>query len=1126
MANYYDLENFDWQEYLAGNPDVANSGFSESKKSTYQHYTTHGQYEGRTFTPTNADKSSFDVVKKPILDAANYSSYSLPEFIEQTKQTGFATTARREGESTDDYVARAPWMVDWKKWLKEYNNGQNWADEDGNLKPITGPLDDVTVPWNYTWGGAPTEELDYQRAYSLWRSHNARYSPGSDMPFLEEADAQWTSLYNVQRFKDLNKPTNEWDHSTLASLTHLGIMEWTGGKYKWNFDPSNQTAFAKTGMGNYLWNSYAGSFVNPETGSTYGPPTELSTLIYQNQITALGHSMDDPAIAAGYEQHYGFLEDQIQASQISDFVNWANSPEFDRADLGQWLNPEGIAKMGLTEEEGERIWNNFETVFNAVKATNTGNQASFLAALENSGIVADEALTKQSGLINTGLAADVTKRDFETENITKYFDHGYWDPFSSVVTPTAPGTSPNPFQIVAPGTTPITVQNFTGAISDFAVPSALGIGAFDPVTGAQSRGTLNFGGGINDLLDAFGLGGGLGDIVPHLPAGEVSGGQSGYEPITVNFDPTDAANFDPENILAGIDFNFNEIKRGLFGGYADSKQFTNGIGGEGGRGFFDVVGDIAQAIDSPISTFADFIFPNNVTANNNIQDWANRLNLTDMGDVLSFSMGFVPDPGAGFIGTMINAGMTVSQSNDLLAQLGMSDRPLGFNAWISEVLPGGDTASSLTMEALLEHINTVGAEIGFTPEIMGEIRKELNPFWFLQHGVKIKPEMVDPGAEFPTGSGSNITSDDVYGHDSGWFGEGIDTAPHEGGQQGEFRTDSTSDYDNLYDPGTGPDAWTPADPNSYTPDPGETGSPQEGGGGGGGYVDRTEWRNPDSNPYPDGSVTPGGSSTSTQTTQPVLTEEGTPLWPDLPDTIEPMGPSEVSGGESGYTPNTVATPAPSDSLAEALKNFTSDGMYNPGSTPTPPVPTAGGGFTIDDMFASFGSTFGGLVGNPLAAAIQPGDLGSQGALSGIGQMLSYTPPPVVPVITNSPVNPGGFKGMWCFAGNTMVTLGNGHTKRIDEMKLGDITMGGIVTEIQSHSPQPVHFYKGILVTKDHPVLEDGNWIHTHKSKFWSKHSIDTVPVFCLVTTAQRIYIAGIEFGDGTHRLQIPQKAVG
>jgi len=94
----------------------------------------------------------------------------------------------------------------------------------------------------------------------------------------------------------------------------------------------------------------------------------------------------------------------------------------------------------------------------------------------------------------------------------------------------------------------------------------------------------------------------------------------------------------------------------------------------------------------------------------------------------------------------------------------------------------------------------------------------------------------------------------------------------------------------------------------------------------------------------------------------------------------------------------------------------------------------------------------------------------------------------------------------------MIEMADGSSKEITTIQLEDYTKGGKVLATLQGVPQAIYDYKDVKVTGSHLVKEEGLWTEVENSK----HGVLTdmiEPVYTLITSDNRIFIKGIEFGD-------------
>ena len=111
---------------------------------------------------------------------------------------------------------------------------------------------------------------------------------------------------------------------------------------------------------------------------------------------------------------------------------------------------------------------------------------------------------------------------------------------------------------------------------------------------------------------------------------------------------------------------------------------------------------------------------------------------------------------------------------------------------------------------------------------------------------------------------------------------------------------------------------------------------------------------------------------------------------------------------------------------------------------------------------------------------------------------------------------GGDGGSGCFAKGTPVLMGNGSTKAVENISLGDITAGGKVTAVMQFQVKKgeMYDYKGVTVTGCHPVNDHGIWRYVEESPRALPAPDTENPVTYLFNCEEhRVYVNGIEFSD-------------
>jgi hypothetical protein len=108
----------------------------------------------------------------------------------------------------------------------------------------------------------------------------------------------------------------------------------------------------------------------------------------------------------------------------------------------------------------------------------------------------------------------------------------------------------------------------------------------------------------------------------------------------------------------------------------------------------------------------------------------------------------------------------------------------------------------------------------------------------------------------------------------------------------------------------------------------------------------------------------------------------------------------------------------------------------------------------------------------------------------------------------------GGGGSGCFHADTPVDMADGSTKRIIDIKVGELTRGGKVFAIlELNGDQRWYNYNGVVVSDFHPVREDGVWMEVHEAEQGYLTDISMDLCYCLVTSENRIYSMGNTFTD-------------
>lgn len=106
-------------------------------------------------------------------------------------------------------------------------------------------------------------------------------------------------------------------------------------------------------------------------------------------------------------------------------------------------------------------------------------------------------------------------------------------------------------------------------------------------------------------------------------------------------------------------------------------------------------------------------------------------------------------------------------------------------------------------------------------------------------------------------------------------------------------------------------------------------------------------------------------------------------------------------------------------------------------------------------------------------------------------------------------------GGGCFPAGTLIMMEDDTEKKIEDIELGDSTMGGKVTKLMKGSAKDVlwYDYKGVIVTGGHAVFEDHEWKRIYESKKGQLIDLDVDLLFNFSTDDHEIWIQGIVFSD-------------
>ena len=100
----------------------------------------------------------------------------------------------------------------------------------------------------------------------------------------------------------------------------------------------------------------------------------------------------------------------------------------------------------------------------------------------------------------------------------------------------------------------------------------------------------------------------------------------------------------------------------------------------------------------------------------------------------------------------------------------------------------------------------------------------------------------------------------------------------------------------------------------------------------------------------------------------------------------------------------------------------------------------------------------------------------------------------------------------CFVGTTLVDMADGTQKMIKDIRLGDLTKGGIALSWRQAVSNHMYDYHGVMVSAAHAIKTKDGWKRAMQCE--DAVRVEGVfPVYNLVTPMHRIFINGIEFTD-------------
>lgn len=101
----------------------------------------------------------------------------------------------------------------------------------------------------------------------------------------------------------------------------------------------------------------------------------------------------------------------------------------------------------------------------------------------------------------------------------------------------------------------------------------------------------------------------------------------------------------------------------------------------------------------------------------------------------------------------------------------------------------------------------------------------------------------------------------------------------------------------------------------------------------------------------------------------------------------------------------------------------------------------------------------------------------------------------------------------CFVADTPIEMADNTVKRIQDIRVGDMTKGGKVTFTTQGTSADLWDYNGEVVTGGHYVKESDKWTDVAHSEKGFKLKREEVPVYDFCTDKHSIWINGIEFSD-------------
>ena len=107
---------------------------------------------------------------------------------------------------------------------------------------------------------------------------------------------------------------------------------------------------------------------------------------------------------------------------------------------------------------------------------------------------------------------------------------------------------------------------------------------------------------------------------------------------------------------------------------------------------------------------------------------------------------------------------------------------------------------------------------------------------------------------------------------------------------------------------------------------------------------------------------------------------------------------------------------------------------------------------------------------------------------------------------------GQGSGGGCFACGTQIKMANGEIVSVEEISVGDDTLGGLVTGTMILQSEQMYDYKEIWVSDSQSVLEDNRWIHVKDSPLAVKNDLRCL-LYHFNCEHHLIYVGDVVFAD-------------